>query len=217
MYVCGIIKITNRQKKLEVFMYRYIKGEVAEKGLDYLVLDVGGIGYLLSATTNSLQQVKLGDIAKLYTKLMIKEDEHSLCGFIDENELVFFEHLISVSGIGKRVAMGMLSNESYSRIMEWIITANEKMLTGLPGLGKKTSQRVIVELRDKLKKTYGADLTSTSNLAGGTYSSSSEDVMLALLGLGFKKEEIITMLSGVDLASLSVEDAIKYALTHNRN
>ncbi|MCK8059065.1 MULTISPECIES: Holliday junction branch migration protein RuvA [unclassified Fusibacter] len=198
-------------------MYRYIKGEVVEKGLDHIVLDVGGIGYYLSATTTSITHVKLGEVSKLYTKLMIKEDEHSLCGFTDENELIFFEHLISVSGIGKRVAMGMLSNESYARIMEWIITANEKMLTGLPGLGKKTSQRVIVELRDKLKKTYGADLKSAGSFSEGVMVSSSEDVMLALLGLGFKKDEINSMLSGVDLATLSVEDAIKYALTHNRN
>ncbi len=202
-------------------MYRYLYGEVVEMMLDQVVLDVHGVGYLLDVTSYTQSAIKLGERVKLYTKQLIKEDEHALCGFFDDNERLVFEQLISVSGIGKRVAMSMLSKAPYARILEWLITGDEKQLTTLPGLGKKTAQRLIVELRDKLKKAYGGKDIGTADLSfmvqGQGHSDLQEDVYLALSSLGFKRDEIALMLKGVDLENLTVEKAIKLALTSNRD
>lgn len=200
-------------------MYRYLYGEVVEMMLDQVVLDVHGVGYLLDVTSYTLSSIKLGDRVKLYTKQLIKEDEHALCGFFDDSERLVFEQLISVSGIGKRVAMNMLSKAPYARILEWLITGDEKQLTTLPGLGKKTAQRLIVELRDKLKKAYGGKDISASDFSFSVqgHSDLQEDVYLALSSLGFKRDEISLMLKGVDLENLTVEKAIKLALTSNRD
>lgn len=193
-------------------MYSYMKGEVTEIAQDMLVLEVGGIGYAIEASRWTLDQLSLGKAEKLYLRQMIKEDEHVLCGFIEEQERRIFDHLVSVSGIGRKVAMGMLSKASYDKLLEWLITGDEKQLTALPGLGKKTAQRLIVELRDKLKKMYGTEFKG-SNEPLVVASPVQEDVYLALSGLGFKREEIALMLQGIDVASLSVESAIKFALT----
>lgn len=198
-------------------MYRYFYGEVVEITTDKLVLDVHGVGYQLEVSRFTADAVKLGERVKLYAVTLIKEDEHALCGFISDEERVVFEHLISVSGIGRKVAMGMLSKASYDKILEWLITGDEKQLTELPGLGKKTAQRLIVELRDKLKKAYGGDFKVLSEATAASSAPVQEDVYLALSGLGFKREEISKMLAGIDLASLTVEKAIKLALTRRLN
>lgn len=198
-------------------MFRYLYGEVVEIGIDRVVLDVHGVGYLLEISRFSADALQLGERRKLYVLQIIKEDEHSLCGFLEDEERVVFEQLISVSGIGRRVAMGMLSKAPYDKILEWLITGDEKQLTELPGLGKKTAQRLIVELRDKLKKTYGHDYKTLQDAAKTSQHPVQEDVYLALSGLGFKKEEISKMLMGIDLDSLTVEGAIKLALSSRGN
>lgn len=198
-------------------MYQYMIGEVVEKGLNYVVLDVSGIGYYLMASSATISNLKIGKLEKLYTKLIVKEDDMRLCGFYEQEEREFFEHLISVSGIGQRVAMNILSERDYTSVLESILNADEKQLVKLPGLGKKTAQRLIVELRDKFTKLYGKDVVNlNSGLAQSQMAQVNNDVLLALMGLGFKKEEIQMMLKGIDTTSLTVEEAIKYALKHGR-
>jgi Holliday junction DNA helicase RuvA len=199
-------------------MFRYLNGEVTEVMLDQLVLDIGGVGYLLDVSHYTLAAVKVGMHVKLYIIEIIKEDEHVLCGFYDDHERKVFEHLISVSGIGRRVAMGMLSKAPYAKILEWLISGDEKQLTTLPGLGKKTAQRLIVELRDKLVKLYGASRESNLDLSTAYQSQKqvNEDVYLALSSLGFKRDEIAFMLKGVDLSAMTIEEAIKLALSSKR-
>lgn len=197
-------------------MYRYFYGEVVEIGIDRVVLDVHGIGYQLEVSRFTADALSLGQRAKLFAVMLIKEDEHALCGFIVDEERIVFDHLISVSGIGRRVAMGMLSKASYDKILEWLITGDEKRLTELPGLGKKTAQRLIVELKDKLRKAYGHEFKGMELANAYVEHPVQEDVYLALSGLGFKKEEIATMLLGVDLSELTVEKAIQYALTKKK-
>lgn len=198
-------------------MYRYIKGLVTESDSERVVIEAGGIGYELTTSQTTNQQLRVGEMAKLYVKLIVKEDEHSLCGFYDEEEGVFFEHLVSVSGIGKRVAMGILSAEGFPMIISHIIKGDDKALSKLPGLGKKTSQRLVVELQDRLKKAYG---DQSEWLHSDTHPSESlvaqDDIHLALTALGFKRDEIALMLKGLDVQSMSVEEAIKYALTNRR-
>ncbi len=193
-------------------MYQYIKGTITEKGLNYLVLECVGIGYYMTASSTTLASFVLGEQAKVYTKLIVREDAHLLCAFATLNEREFFENLISVSGIGQKVAIGMLSDADYSDILTWIVSGDEKALTKLSGIGKKTAQRLIVELRDKLKKRYG-EVASSGNLQ--PLKEDNQDVMIALMGLGFSSDEIAKMLSGVDVANLSVEEAIRMALSNN--
>lgn len=196
-------------------MYQYIKGTITDKGLDYCVLEANGIGYYISVSTTTLNAVRLDEQVKLYTKLIVREDAHFLCGFAEVNEREFFEHLISVSGIGQKVAMAMLSHAAYTHIMQWIISADEKSLIKLPGIGKKSAQRLIVELRDKFKKAYSADMAAIEHTTVQSSAQLDEDILLALMGLGFKREEIQRMLSGVNTANMTIEQAIKHALKHN--
>lgn len=206
-------------------MYRYIRGLVVEKGLDYIVLDVGGIGYRLLTSLNSLNSLTLDEMATLYTIMIVKEDEISLCGFVDDDERRFFEHLTAVSGIGKKNAISMLSASHYAQIATMIIHADEKALVCLPSIGKKTAQRLIVELKDKLSKEYG-NLKSQSSSDTGASSSglfgeeidsgaskSANEAMMALRALGFTHTEVHEMLKGLDLQSLSVEEMISKALS----
>lgn len=203
---------------LRCMMYQYFKGEIVEKGSNYVVIDVNGVGYYLTASAATLQYLKIGEIQKIYTKLIVKEDAQSLCGFFEEEERGFFEHLISVSGIGQRVAMNILSEKNYISVLEAIIKADEKQLTKLPGLGKKTAQRLIVELRDKFTKLYGRDIESLDSTLNITSQPCvNQDVLLALMGLGFKKDEVQMMLKDVNTTSLTVEEAIKHALKYSRS
>lgn len=193
-------------------MYDYLSGTIIEKGLNDFVIDVAGIGYYLLASTTTLADLTIGRVEKVYVKLLVKEDDHSLCGFSQRREREFFLHLISVSGIGQRVAMNMISQANYSDILVWIVSGDEKQLTKLPGLGKKTAQRLIVELKDKFIKQYGDRLTAGAVPQQVVNDQPSDDVLLALTGLGFQREEIKLMLKGVDTTTLTVEEAIKYAL-----
>lgn len=206
-------------------MYRYIRGLVVEKGLDYIVLDVGGIGYQLLTSLNSLHSLIAGEMATLYTIMIVKEDEISLCGFVEDEERQFFEHLTGVSGIGKKNAISMLSASNYAQIASMIINADEKALVSLPSIGKKTAQRLIVELKDKLSKEYGnlklqGSAEAQSALEGlfnhgvtDGVSKTVDEAMMALKGLGFTHTEVHEMLKGLDLERLSVEQIISGALS----
>ncbi len=193
-------------------MYDYLKGTIVEKGINHVVIDVAGVGYYALASSTTLADLTIGQVQKLFVKLLVKEDDHSLCAFSQRREREFFTHLIGVSGIGQRVAMNMISQADYSDILLWIIGADEKKLTKLPGLGKKTAQRLIVELKDKFVKQYGSDLPADLARDVTAAPQPSDEVLLALSGLGFQREEIKLMLQGVDTTALTVEEAIKYAL-----
>ncbi len=193
-------------------MYDYLRGVIVEKGINHCVVEVAGVGYYLLCSATTLNELAVGQEQKVYVKLLVKEDDHSLCGFSQSREREFFMHLISVSGIGQRVAMNMISSADYGDILIWIVNGDDKQLTKLPGLGKKTAQRLIVELKDKFIKCYGTDLSELSSVDTSVMAAPPDDVLLALSGLGFQKEEIKQMLQGVDTSTLTVEAAIKRAL-----
>lgn len=198
-------------------MYRYIKGIVSEKGLDFVVLENNGIGYMMSASLNTISNLRLNDEAKLFTILISKEDEMSLCGFYEDEEREFFEYLVSVSGVGQKVAMSMLSYSSYFDIAKMIINAEENKLTKLKGIGKKTAQRLIVELKDKLEKRFNIEGNEINFIDKSTQTPMIQnDIYEALTSLGFKNNEISKMLQGVDVENLSVETAISLALRSER-
>ncbi len=192
-------------------MYNYLTGEVVEISEEHLVLDVNGIGYNLLVSNTSLSELSIGSVVKVYTRLIVKEDEFSLCGFTDEKERLVFDYLITVSGVGKKLAMNMLSSLSYMQIISFIVEGDTKSLTKLKGVGKRTAERLCVELTDKFKKTYGGNIVVSTSEGDSTEVSYAEEIVLALSGLGFSSREISTMLDGMP-SDCSVEEAIKYAL-----
>ncbi len=193
-------------------MYSYLKGIVTEKFEDFVVLENNGIGYEIAMSQNSLFEIELNKEIILYTRLIVKEDEMSLCGFTSKEERSLFDNLLTVSGVGKKSALSAISNAGVDQIIKWIITEDYKSLVKLNGVGKKTAERLVVELRDKFKKLYqNLQLDAEDSVNIVQNNELEDDIILALSGLGFSTSEIKKMCSGMP-AGLGVEGAIKYAL-----
>lgn len=196
-------------------MYYYVSGTVAHIEPYLAVVDCGGVGYACRTTAYTLSQIKKGDRAKLFTFLSVREDAMDLYGFASQEELKLFQQLISVSGVGPKAALGILSSSTPANLAMSIITGDEKTLTRAPGVGKRIAQRVILELKDKLAK-------------GQTVSGSGESVAMdavtiipqnklseasaALAVLGYSQAEINTALKGVDIDGQPLEQIIRLAL-----
>lgn len=193
-------------------MYSYIKGRITEQNDETVVIEADGIGYEIAMSKASLYEIKLGEEIVIYTRLIVKEEELSLCGFISKEERALFDDLLTVSGVGKKSALSAISNAGVDAIIKWIVTEDYGSLTKLNGVGKKTAERLVVELRDKFKKRY-------QNLDGAQAETSDievrqdleNDIALALSGLGFSAAEIRRMCAGMP-PGLRVEEAIRYAL-----
>ena len=179
------------------------------------VIDCGGVGYACRTTAYTISQIKKGDRAKLFTYLSVQEDAMDLYGFFSQEELKLFQQLISVSGVGPKAALAILSSSTPANLAMSIITGDEKTLTRAPGVGKKIAQRVILELKDKLAK-------------GQTVSASGENITMdavtiipqnklseasaALAVLGYSQAEINVALKGVDVDGQPLEQVIRMAL-----
>lgn len=196
-------------------MYYYVSGQVAHVEPYLAVIDCGGVGYACRTTAYTISQVKKGDRAKLFTYLSVREDAMDLYGFFSQEELKLFQQLISVSGVGPKAALAILSSSTPANLAMSIITGDEKTLTRAPGVGKKIAQRVILELKDKLAK-------------GQTVSASGENITMdavtiipqnklseasaALAVLGYSQAEINVALKGVDVDGQPLEQVIRMAL-----
>ena len=196
-------------------MYYYVSGCVAHVEPYLAVIDCGGVGYACRTTAYTLSQIKKGEKAKLFTYLSVREDAMDLYGFASQEELKLFQQLISVSGVGPKAALGILSSSSPANLAMNIITGNEKALTAAPGVGKRIAQRVILELKDKLAKgqTVGA---SGENVAGPAVTiipqNKLSEASAALAVLGYSQAEINVALKGIDIDSLPLEQVIRLAL-----
>ena len=196
-------------------MYYYVSGSVAHVEPYLAVIDCGGVGYACRTTAYTLSQIKKGEKAKLFTYLSVREDAMDLYGFASQEELKLFQQLISVSGVGPKAALGILSSSSPANLAMNIITGNEKALTAAPGVGKRIAQRVILELKDKLAKgqTVGA---SGENVAGPAVTiipqNKLSEASAALAVLGYSQAEINVALKGIDIDSLPLEQVIRLAL-----
>lgn len=196
-------------------MFYYLNGVVAHMAPFLAVIDCGGVGYACRTTNNTLSHLQKGKPAKLYTHLNVREDAMELFGFSTENELNCFQLLTSVSGVGPKAALSILSAATPESLAMSIITGDEKALTVAQGIGKKIAQRVILELKDKLAKGQ------TINGAGETYGGTGVTVIpenklseasAALAVLGYSQGEINLALKGIDLDALTLEEVIKQAL-----
>lgn len=190
-------------------MYSYIKGTLEGIEKDYIVVDAGGIGYKIFTPESTIRSLNLtGEKVKIYTYLHVREDNLSLFGFLTYDEQRMFELLISVSGIGPKVANSVLSNISPSRFCLAVISDDINSLTNIPGIGKKTAQRVILELKDKLKTQ---DAIDKSDVITDVNNNDAEEIVDALKVLGYQTREIILALQGID-TNLPIEEVIKQTL-----
>ena len=198
-------------------MFAYIKGSLEVKTNGYIVIDVNGIGYKIFMSETAINKLgAIGEIIKIHPYVRVREDDISIYGFNTNEELRMFELLLSVSGIGAKSALVILSNVSVSSFALAIINNDINLLKKLPGIGPKTAQRVILELKDKLKKeneivaNENTDISDTINTAIMDDEKIAE-ATAALKVLGYTGKEIEKALEKVD-ANLSVEDIIRKGL-----
>lgn len=190
-------------------MIAYLKGNFVEKTPASVLVEVGGIGYEVLISLNTYSKIQSLEHGQLFTSLIIREDAHLLFGFFDLTEKEMFHHLLNVSGIGATTARVMLSYMKPDELARAIIHSDLKTLEGIKGIGKKTAERLVVELRDKLAKNPVESNNST--LKNNTLH---QDALNALLALGINKQAASNALEKTmkNEPDLSVEDLIKKAL-----
>ena len=174
------------------------------------VVECGGVGYACRTTMNTLAKIRDLDEVKLYTYLHVTDNAFDLFGFADSAELASFRQLISVSGVGPKVALSILSDITPSKLALCIVSSDSKTLTRSPGVGSKTAQRIVLELKDKVAKEQkfsSDDLQSAAAPAGSNFA----DAILALQTLEYSPAQCNAALAGADPSS-SVEELIKYGL-----
>ncbi len=196
-------------------MYAYIKGRLEVKGGDFMIIEAGGIGYRVFTSLTTLEAAgQVGQEFKAYTHLYVREDMMSLYGFATQEELGMFELLLTVSGVGPKAALALLSAVSPSKFGLAVITDDAKTLTRAQGIGAKTAQRIILELKDKIKKEQLALNTGNGlekSAAPGEGSRVSEAVS-ALMVLGYTPVEASRAVASVYADELDLETIIRNAL-----
>lgn len=196
-------------------MFAYIKGKLEEKSSNYVVIDVGGIGYKIFMSNISINEIgEVGKNIKVHTYYYVREDNISLYGFLTKEELRMFELLLSVSGIGAKSAIAMLSNITPSSFALAVISNDIAKLKKVPGIGAKTAQRIVLELQDKLKAEQELTKGDDSQIEVEVDNSETvQEATAALQILGYNKKEIDKMFEKIDKTDLSVEDLIKKGLS----
>ncbi len=191
-------------------MIYHLKGIVEIKKESYIIVDVNGIGYKVSMPENELQSIELNKEVKVFTYMRISEDEINLYGFLNGEELAAFELLISVGGIGSKSALKILSNISPSKFALAVISNDVNTLKKLPGIGAKTAQRIILELKDKIKTEEAQEEVPEEKSAA--LDGVIKDAAEALQVLGYARRDIEVALGKINTKDLSVEDIIKMGL-----
>jgi Holliday junction DNA helicase RuvA len=191
-------------------MITHIKGKLVEKSPTSVIIEVNGIGYLINISLNTFSAIPDQESLTLYTHLQIKEDSHTLFGFYSRKEREIFRLLISVSGIGASIARTMLSSLSPEQIIQGISIGDSAMIQSVKGIGLKTSQRVIIELKDKVLKIYDLD----DKISFQNNNTAKEEALSALEVLGINKKTSEKLVDKIilDNAEASVELIIKEAL-----
>ena len=198
-------------------MLAYIKGSLEIKNNDYVVIDVGGLGYKVNMSKKALNNVgNIGDIIKVYTYYRVREDDISIFGFNTNEELRMFELLLSVSGVGAKVALTILSNIEITEFALAVITDDVNKIVKIPGIGKKSAQRIILELKDKLKAQELAEAEEqgeTKESKQEENNEAQEEAIAALQILGYTKKDIEKAFTKLANKNVSVEELIKKGLT----
>jgi Holliday junction DNA helicase RuvA len=198
-------------------MFSYLKGELTEIYTDHIVVETGGIGYMLVISGQAMTELpSVGSDIKVYTYLYLREDILMLYGFLDRDELDVFKLLIGVSGIGPKGAIGILSALTPDDLRFAVLSGDAKAISKAPGIGAKTAQRVVLELKDKLslEDAFEKKQENTARVLGNTSGSSvKNDAVLALTALGYSSSESLKAVSKVEITEeMDVEDVLKAAL-----
>lgn len=195
-------------------MISYIKGILEVKNIDNIIVEVNGIGYKIFMAASSIDRVgEIGNIIKVHTYMKVREDDVSLYGFCTNEELKMFEQLIGVSGVGAKSALTILANISPSSFALAIISEDINILKSLPGIGTKSAQRMILELKDKMK-TQDAIENEFIPIKTDLKDDKKKDAIEALQVLGYARKDIEIAISNVDTKEMSVEDIIKQGLKY---
>lgn len=195
-------------------MISYIKGKLEAKNLDNVIVEIGGIGYKIFMSATSMDRLgEVGTEVKVHTYMRVREDDISLYGFCTNEELKMFEQLLGVSGVGAKVALSILANISPSSFALAIITGDLNTLKSLPGIGAKSAQRMILELKDKMK-TQEAIETEFIPTKTAIKNDKAKDAIEALQVLGYARRDIDLAISKIDTNELSVEEIIKQGLKY---
>lgn len=196
-------------------MYEYIRGQFQGISKDYVVIELNNIGYKIFTSGNTMSNMpKVGDEVLLYLEQIVREDFIGLYGFTTREELEMFKLLLSINGVGAKAALSLLSISTVNNLKYAIMMGDEKHITRAPGIGKKTAQRIILELKDKLKPD---ELTSEEGQLikgindNSDYSFNINETLSALMALGYTEKEAQKALEKVD-KTLSIENMIKESL-----
>lgn len=198
-------------------MYAYIKGEIVHKAPEYLILENNGIGYKVMSSSGLMSSFPaIGETAKAYTYYYVREDQISLYGFPTQEELSMFELLLTVSGIGPKVACNITGSLNPGQFAVAVVSGDTRALTSVKGIGKKGAERMILELKDKLK---GRDMAGDDTNAGGVDVFTSEasgsvtmEAVSALMVLGYSSNEAMSAIRVVNNNDISLEDLIRLSL-----
>lgn len=197
-------------------MYAYIKGELAEKNIDSIVVEAAGVGYLIYIPTQYFDMLPdEGEDVKIYTYLCVREDAMILYGFLSKDDLEIFKLLITVSGIGPKGGLAILSTLPADDLRFAILSGDSKAISKAPGIGAKTAQRVILDLKDKLslEDAFEKKLENQTSGAVSSMNSTVNDAVMALNALGYSSTESLKAVSKVDITEdMDVEDVLKFAL-----
>jgi len=190
-------------------MITHLKGRLVEKNPTHVVIDCNGVGYFVNISLHTYSLLPDNELLQLYTHLQIKEDAHTLFGFMEQGEREIFRLLLSVSGIGASIARTMLSSMTPIQIRDAIAQGDVPSIQAIKGIGAKTAQRVILDLKDKVLKIYDLD-----EVYPNSNNTNKEEALSALEVLGFQRKQAEKAVDKVisQNASLSVEDIIKLAL-----
>jgi len=195
-------------------MYAYIRGKIVEKSNNYVIIENNGIGYRIFMTITAIDKIsEEKEEIKIYTYYQVREDNISLYGFLQKEELRMFELLLSVSGVGAKSAIAMLSSILPSEFAMAIIQNDTSKLTKIQGVGAKTAARIVLELKDKLKTEEAISKNNEEVQKVVKNDEEINEALQALQILGYNKKEIEKVFEKLELANLSTQDIIKKALS----
>jgi Holliday junction DNA helicase RuvA len=193
-------------------MIGFLRGKIAVKQPPLVVLDVNGVGYELEAPMSTYYGLAaVGAEVTLFTHLVVREDAHTLYGFATEQERRLFRSLLKISGVGPRIAIGILSGISVDAFQRCVESQDVAVLTRIPGVGRKTAERLLIEMRDRVH-VLGESIAVVPVANGPAESSPKGEAYGALIALGYKPAEATKLIKSVDAANATTEDIIRRAL-----
>lgn len=194
-------------------MIALLTGKIAYKSIDHLIVDVGGVGYRLMIPLSTFYALPEAGDVRLQVHTHVKEDAIHLYGFLTSAEKEMFALLISVSGVGPRLALNILSNIPVDEFKSALCEGNVKRLSAIPGIGKKTAERLVLELKDKVQRLGPLDLSTAKAGAGPVLSNSIDDTLSALVNLGYKEGQAKKVLESMEISTdTALEEILKGAL-----